>query len=148
MTKLVKKQKKQEELLQGLTLLKQKYATRKRETETVASLPDESEIALALVEAEGLLTKAAGLLGVTPGWLRDAIELSPELQRLKWEIDQVFVDIAEARLRRRVVAGDWRAVEYLLDNKAQERGYGKRKETASAEVALSFVKLVRESTND
>lgn len=86
----------------------------------------EDDLRKAIEDSGGIVTTVANKLRVNrksiymwiekAPWIKDAIESARE--KLK--------DYAESKLVENVRAGDQRAIEYLLDHQAIDRGYGRK----------------------
>ena len=88
------------------------------------SLPTIQDVAQALRMHNGLLSRAAAELGVSPRWLKDLVDVNPDLQLVVWEVKEQLKDLAEERLYNLVRQGKQRAIEFFLSNQAKDRGYG------------------------
>jgi hypothetical protein len=86
--------------------------------------------AQALQEAQGYVSIAAQILGITPSGVQKAIQRHSSLralhQRLAVDRRLPALDMGEAKLMEAVREGKSWAVKYLLDNHGAERGYGRR----------------------
>jgi len=101
--------------------------SRQQTTVPTRVYPSEAEIIEALRNTQGLITRAASVLGVSVMWLRDMIEATPALQEVVQEIEEVWLDVAEDKLRKQLLQGNIRALEFYLSRKGKRRGYGEAK---------------------
>lgn len=90
-------------------------------------------ISRALVAAGGRVSYASIILGTTPSQLRGKIRDSEELTKLREEIQEFRVDIAEGKLDRKVLEERWPAIQFALETQGKNRGYTKRTELTGAE---------------
>jgi len=89
-------------------------------------------ISRALVAAGGRISYASIILGITPKYLRRRIHESDELTKLKEEIQEFRIDIAENKLDQRVLDDKYPAIQFLLETQGKHRGYTKRTEVTGA----------------
>ena len=82
-------------------------------------------ISTAIRTANGDLTAAAQLLGVTRTKLAAFIDRRNTLSELLDEIEESRLDAVEAKLLKAIEEGEFRALTYYLDLKGGKRGYGK-----------------------
>lgn len=80
-------------------------------------------IAEALEAAGGFVTQAARNLDVTPRAVFRRIAQSQELQDIKWDINERYLDLAESKHLEEVKKGNYDAVRFHLRCKGKNRGY-------------------------
>ena len=90
-------------------------------------------ISRALVAAGGRVSYASIILGTTPKKLRERIRESEELMKLRDEIKEFRLDVAESKLDQRVLMDKWPAIQFALETQGKNRGYTKRTEITGAE---------------
>lgn len=81
------------------------------------------QVARALREAEGNFSKAAQFLGCTRDTVSRYVKLHPELQADGAQISEELIDLAESELVKKVRAGAWSAVKFVLETKGATRGW-------------------------
>lgn len=82
----------------------------------------------AIKKAGGWITKAASLLGCSPGHLSRIIAKTPELLEVYQDIKEKYNDIAEINLVKLVREKNLDAIKYWLNNQAKNRGWGIKEE--------------------
>ncbi len=97
---------------------------RKRGRPKAAASDD--DISAALHVANGLLTPAAKVLGIT----RQALAklLKPSHKALIEDLREVITDMAEEKLFRQIQFGDERSVQFWLTRQGKNRGYSEKQE--------------------
>jgi len=90
-------------------------------------------ISRALVAAGGRVSYASIILGTTPKKLRQKIRESEELMKLREEIKEFRLDIAESKLDKKVLEERWPAIQFALETQGKHRDYTKRTEITGAE---------------
>ncbi len=83
------------------------------------------DIEKALVKNGGFVSLTAKALGVSPNAIYSRIKKSELLQRVKKEIDEAHLDLAESKLVKGIKAGEWEHVKFMLQYKGSSRGYVK-----------------------
>jgi len=97
----------------------------------IAQTPE--AISRALIAAGGRVSYASIILGTTPEHLRAKIRESEQLTKLREEIQEFRVDIAESKLDQKVIEERWPAIQFALETQGKNRGYTKRTELTGAE---------------
>jgi len=88
--------------------------------------PTSDEIFAALQAANGLLSPAATILGVSRSVLAKAMKSVHHA--LCQELKDAVTDTAEAKLFRMIELGDERAVQFWLTRQGKTRGYSEKQE--------------------
>tara|TARA_R110002012_G_scaffold294522_2_gene490702 strand:+ start:1154 stop:1660 length:507 start_codon:yes stop_codon:yes gene_type:complete len=60
-------------------------------------------------------------------WKKRDADFAAKIDRLK-DRDSVFLDMAEDGLYDKLKSKDWKAIQYVLDTKGKDRGWGKQAE--------------------
>lgn len=76
-----------------------------------------------LRKVRGNATAAARHFGVTRQAVQAFANHHPEVKAVLVEARESMKDLAESRLYKAVVAGEWEAVKFYLTHQAQDRGY-------------------------
>lgn len=92
-------------------------------------------IETALRHVAGNVTLAARELGVTRDAMYKRMKAQPELVAIVAECRDELVDHAESSLRRAVLRGNIRAVQFTLKTIGKDRGYVERREVTGADGA-------------
>lgn len=87
-----------------------------------------AEIKEALQKTLGFQSQAAKQLGISRQAISMRIKKNKSLQALLKDIDEHFLDIAELGLVKNLKEYDLKAIEYYLDRKGKDRGYGLKQE--------------------
>lgn len=82
----------------------------------------------ALIKANGFVGLAAKALGISHGALSQRCKAHPELQQVRQDIDEQFLDMAEGKLWQAVQGGQAWAICFALKCKGKRRGYVERQE--------------------
>ena len=90
-------------------------------------------VSRALVAGGGRISYASIILGTTPKRLRERIRESEPLMKLRDEIKEFRLDVAESKLDQRVLLDKWPAIQFALETQGKHRGYTKRTEITGAE---------------
>lgn len=96
----------------------------------------------------GFVSKTAIALNVTQSNIYDRIKKSKELQKVKLEIDESFLDLAENQLIKKIKMKDLGAICFYLKCKGKGRGYVEKpvedKEAATSEnLANALSELIK-----
>lgn len=78
----------------------------------------------ALRRSRGIKALAAKALGCNRLTVDNYIQRYPTIKAVYEEQRALLVDIAEAQLAKKLDAGEWDAVKYVLSTLGRERGYG------------------------
>jgi hypothetical protein len=89
---------------------------------------DDEDIAKALQETNGLVSKASKLVGIGSNLIYSRISQSPYLRRVLDEIRNERVDLAESKLTEALGRGEPYAVTLTLKTLGKDRGYTERSE--------------------
>lgn len=87
-----------------------------------------SQIKKALIDAEGVISRASKSLGCDRTTIENYLERYPELKDVREGFREDNVDIAEYMLMKNVLAGKEGSIKYYLQTQGRERGYGERSE--------------------
>jgi predicted transcriptional regulator len=87
------------------------------------------QIERALIKSNGLVTKAAAILGVTHPAIVQRIKRSPKLQRARDKINETLLDAAENTVHTKFAAEkNLTAAIFFLKTKGKHRGYIEKQE--------------------
>ncbi len=100
------------------------------------------EVAKALRETHGVITRAARKLGVARETLSRYVSKHPDLQRVRDEAKEALVDLAEEGLVEALEKRRPWAVQFTLARLGKDRGYTER--TEQEQVGEIRVKVIRE----
>ena len=84
------------------------------------------EYETALRKAQGFVTAAAEILGLTHGAVSMRIKNSKRLQKVQRESREFVLDVAESKLFAALEKEKSWAVMYFLNNQGKARGYGRK----------------------
>lgn len=98
-----------------------------------------AEVAQALIDAHGLVSVAAKLLGAHRDSVYRALKRWPTLHHVKAAATEDVNDVAEHRLYEAIERGDPWAVQFYLKTKGKSRGYVERSELDLRGVDLTQV---------
>jgi len=93
------------------------------------SIPLET-MAAELRKTSGQVYATAKRLGCSHNTVYRYLDRFPELRQIRSLYRGLMVDMAETKLAQNVLAGDQRAIEYVLDRQGTDRGWSKRPELA------------------
>lgn len=82
----------------------------------------------ALMEARGMVTVAAAVVGCHPLTVRAYMRRYPTVAQALLDAREAMTDVAESALYDAIVAGDLGAVKYYLSTIGKDRGYVERQE--------------------
>jgi hypothetical protein len=121
-----------------------------KQDEAVVKKISDGDIAWALKQAKGFVSKAADKLGLTTSAIYSRINRSDILKEIKAEIDESLLDIAELRLSEAVNECKPWAVCFYLKCKGKKRGYTEsaKDDFESVEEKAYKVKQVLDSLMD
>ncbi|MBL4836185.1 MAG: hypothetical protein JKY34_01295 [Kordiimonadaceae bacterium] len=85
-------------------------------------------VSIALIEARGVQTEAAKLLGCDRCTVAEYIKRYPELKAVVSEAKETLIDLAEAGLGDHVKDRNLKAIMYVLSTVGKDRGYTQRTE--------------------
>ena len=83
----------------------------------------QKEVAVALIECDGMIGKTAIKLGVHANTVRNVINSSEYLQELREDVTEATLDFAESCLRKQMSFGNMSAIIYYLKCKGGSRGW-------------------------
>lgn len=86
------------------------------------------QIEEALRKSGGFITAAAKLLGVSHANICQRIKRNKHLQKVRTEIEEYYIDMAETGLVKKILAEDFKAITFYLKNKGKSRGYTEKQE--------------------
>lgn len=78
----------------------------------------------ALRKSAGIKSQAARALGCNRLTVDNYIQRYPTVKAAYEEQRQVIIDAAESQLVKKLSAGEWDAVKYVLSTLGRDRGYG------------------------
>jgi len=107
-------------------------------------MPNPSEYATAVMEAQGLISVAARRLGVDRSAIYQAAKKHPEVKQAIEDARERTTDLAEGKLFQKINDGDNTAIIFYLKTQAKQRGYVERQEVTGAEGGELTVRVVRE----
>lgn len=109
-----------------------------------------AQIEKALIAADGNMSEAGRMLGVTRQNIHARVQGSSTLQQVIEDAQEDLVDFAISRLRVRVSADDTTAIAYVLNNSpaAKRRGWGPRHEITGADGKPVSVMVVNWDATD
>lgn len=84
----------------------------------------DEEIIEALQETKGIIYYAADLLGMTRSNLDNRIRKNEKLQEALIDAREGVIDLAEAKLFKKLDEDQWNAIEFVLRRLGKNRGYG------------------------
>lgn len=102
---------------------------------------NKAKIREALIASGGMIFLTAERLGCSHQAIYNWLAKEPELQAVRDAETGKMVDVAEVRLRERILAGEAWAIQFALKTKGKDRGYVERQERHD-EVSHSIVYLV------
>ena len=82
----------------------------------------------ALRATGGFVSQAAKKLGISQSAVSNRIAKSEELQRIRKEIDESYLDLAESKLIKKINNDDNGSIFFYLKCKGKHRGYVERQE--------------------
>jgi len=91
------------------------------------------QIEEALKKTGGFYTFAAKELGCCYQTVSTCVRESPYLQKVKQEIEEEILDIAEIQLIKKIRKGNIGAISFYLKYKGKDRGYTERHEITGAD---------------
>lgn len=92
------------------------------------------QIARALIKHQGKIGAVAEELNVTTQTVRKRMKQNPRIQARFDDAEEKLLDKAIDVLNEKLDAGNFKAAQYVLDNRGKNRGYGsKQKEIEVAE---------------
>lgn len=106
------------------------------------------KIAEALTATKGAAVLAARKLGVSHQSIYNWIAKSPTLKALKESFDEELLDIAELKVRERILDGDADLLKFYLRTKGKHRGYTERTEHTGADGGAVVIRIKRRSDDD
>ncbi|MBF0678421.1 MAG: hypothetical protein IR164_05705 [Devosia sp.] len=86
------------------------------------------QVAVALQETGAIIMDTAGRLGVSRTALYKFLERHPELKRLRTEIEDGQIDVAELHIVEAIKAGEMSTIRWYLERKGKARGFSTRQE--------------------
>jgi len=92
-----------------------------------------SKVEKALLEHNGILTKAAEALQCSRTALYKFIDNNPELEDIRAEATERLLDVAEGHLASAVNGGDMKTIRWYLERQGKNRGYTTRTEQTGAD---------------
>jgi hypothetical protein len=93
------------------------------------------EVAEALRAAAGIYSAAASLLRCSPTTVKNYVARYKSLQKVKEEIEQTTLDLAETKLVKALQDGNLTAVIFYLKCKGKARGFTERTEVTGPDGA-------------
>lgn len=96
---------------------------RVRFTKDAKKNPTFAEIAEALLACDGYIMKSAIRLGISYSRINKLIKANPKLKDIQQDAVEAFLDLAENKLRDKILAGDTSAIIFALNNKGSRRGW-------------------------
>lgn len=108
-----------------------------------------SDVAEALMLADGVLSEAARRLGCARSTVAAYLERFPDLEALREEIREWRKDLAESTVFQAIEAGHLGASQWYLDRHAKDRGYTKRIEATGEDGGpiVTLAQLVERVSN-
>jgi transposase-like protein len=91
------------------------------------------QIIKALIDMNGMISKAARSLGVSRSLIYWYMDQHPEIREAVDEAKQMMLDEAESQLHKAVKKGTPWAVQYYLKTQGKQRGYVDRQEITGAD---------------
>jgi hypothetical protein len=91
------------------------------------------QVAEALRAAAGIYSGAAAILRCSPTTVRNYVERYRSLQRVKEEVEETTLDLAESKLVKALQDGNLTAVIFYLKCKGKARGFTERTEVTGAD---------------
>jgi len=79
----------------------------------------------ALIASGGFKSEAARKLGCSTRTIYNYINKDEKLKDLIWDIEEQYLDLAEANIIKRLRDGDFEASKFYLERKGRSRGYDK-----------------------
>ena len=108
-----------------------------------------AQVAGALLQARGIKAVAARLLRCSYSTLTLYLDIYPEVRRAREEARATLVDHVQSQLVKKVEAGQWQAVVYVLSHYGKERGYtrhlGPRPTSAPLDVPPRYRRMLLET---
>ena len=101
-----------------------------------------AQVIEALQQTRGIMSLAARLLGCTRWTIYNYIERHPTVKQAYEEQRQTIVDLAEGQLVKKLDAGEWPAIKFILATLGRDRGYVERQELTGADKGEIVVRLV------
>ena len=86
------------------------------------------QVAAALRSSGGIVTTAAGQLGVSHGAVFGYLKRHPELEEVRQEAIEATLDVAEGELLQQIKNGNLTAIIFFLKCKGKGRGYIERQQ--------------------
>jgi len=86
---------------------------------------DKTEIAKALIKADGLEAQAADALGITVQTMRKRVNADEDLVKIRTHLKERQLDFAEGKLFNLINKSDFPSIKFYLESQGKERGYGK-----------------------
>lgn len=102
------------------------------------------EVADAITNADGILSKAARDLGCTRQTVHNYVNRYATVKSAYDEANDKFIDEAEEQLQKHVKRGSLPAIMFVLKTKGKHRGYVERSEVTGADGAKIVFEVVRE----
>jgi len=85
--------------------------------------PSFQRMAQALIDCDGFIMKAAISLGITYNRFNKLIKLNPKLKEIVTDTTEALLDLAENKLKDKIIAGDLTATIFFLKSKGGMRGW-------------------------
>ena len=79
----------------------------------------------AMRQSNGKVALAAGILKCCVKTIYNRMDKWPEIREIMDEVKIRRIDVAETKLEQAVMAGEAWAIKFILENQAQDRGYGR-----------------------
>lgn len=86
------------------------------------------EIEAALIKGNGINAAAGKILGITGQAVSMRVKKSKRLQRVRAEITEDLIDVAENKLLKAINSDNLTATIFYLKTKGKNRGYSERQE--------------------
>lgn len=102
----------------------------------------------ALRQSGGIFTGAALILKCAPNTVKNYVERSPKLQKVKSEVEEATLDLAENKLIGAMQDGNLTAVIFYLKCKGKSRGYVEKSEIIGPRPKVVKVDLRSMTTAD
>jgi len=107
----------------------------KGKVKTVLTFED---VAKAITKCDGYIGKTAIKLGVNAKTLRKFIQRNPKLQDILDDVNDATLDLAESRLRDKIILGDTTAILFHLKCKGRHRGWTEDQSPTADQKPVTF----------
>lgn len=96
------------------------------------------DVARAIVKCDGYIGRTAIVLGVNVKTLRKFIQKNQKLQDLIEDVTEATLDLAESRLRDKIILGDTTAILFHLKCKGRQRGWTEDQSPTADQKPVTF----------